>query len=56
MAAKKKPTQSSAKRSAAESTDPTVHRLLAERQTATLNGDHAAAKAVDKQLSELGYE
>jgi hypothetical protein len=39
---------------AAESSDPQVQKLLADRQTAVANGDDDAVKAVDKQLSDLG--
>lgn len=41
---------------ASESGDPAVHQILAERQTATLNGDEAAVKDCDRRLAELGYE
>lgn len=41
---------------ASESGDAEVHRLLAERQTATMNGDEDAVKALDKQLADLGVE
>jgi hypothetical protein len=40
--------------SAASSTDPAVQYLIAERQTAVLNGDKDAAKAIDERLAELG--
>ena len=40
---------------AAASSDPAVHQLLAERQTAALNGDVTAADAATAQLAELGY-
>lgn len=40
---------------AAESSDPEVHRLLAEKQTAQLNGDEDQIKDIDRQLGELGY-
>ena len=54
MAVKKKPkaTAKSPKR-AAESGDPAVHQLLAERETARLNGDKEGMKAVDKSLAEF---
>ena len=42
-------------KSAAAAEDPAVHQLLAERQTATANGDKDALAAVDKALAELGY-
>jgi hypothetical protein len=38
------------------STDPAVHQLLAERQTAALNGDKAGMTAVDHRLRALGYD
>ncbi len=38
---------------AAESSDPEVHRLLAERQTAAMNDDDEAVAAIDKQLDKL---
>jgi hypothetical protein len=39
----------------AASTDAAVQSLLAERHTAVMNGDDAAAKAITAQLAELGY-
>ncbi len=54
--------------SPAESSDPTVHQLLGERQTLQMNIAHAQADlatikdaeirlaAVDKALADLGYE
>jgi len=41
---------------AAESGDPAVHKLLADIQTAQLNGDSDGEKNLRKQLAELGYE
>jgi hypothetical protein len=41
---------------AAESSDPAVQQLLAERDIATQNGDEEAVKDIDKRLAELGYE
>jgi hypothetical protein len=41
---------------ASESGDPAVHKLLADRQTAVLNGNSDAVKAVDDQLADLGFE
>jgi hypothetical protein len=41
---------------AAESSDPAIHQLLAQRQTATANGDTATAAEVVRRLAELGYE
>ncbi len=43
-------------RPAGESSDPTVHQLLAERQTAVINGDADAAATVDGKLAKLGYK
>jgi hypothetical protein len=42
--------------SAAASSNPEVHQLLAERAIAVSNGDDDAVKAVDGQLAELGVE
>ena len=39
----------------AASTDPAVHQLLAERNTAALNGDTDAADAATRRLAMLGY-
>jgi Methyltransferase domain len=36
------------------SPDPHVHQVLAERQTAVLNGDAAAIAAADRKLADLG--
>ena len=41
---------------ASESGDPSVHQLMAELQTARLNGDADAASSLAAQLAELGYE
>jgi hypothetical protein len=41
---------------AAASTNPVVQNLLAHRAIAVSNGDDDAAKAVDRQLAELGVE
>lgn len=38
-----------------ESTDPEVHKLLADRQNATLNGDTDMIRGIDARLAELGY-
>jgi hypothetical protein len=40
---------------ASESADAAVHQLLAERQTASMNGDEAGMRAVDEALAKLGY-
>jgi len=42
--------------SAAASTNPVVHQLLAHREIAVLNGDQAAVEAVNGKLAELGVE
>jgi hypothetical protein len=42
--------------SAAESSNPVVHQLLAQRDIAVLNGDGDAVKAADKALADLGVE
>lgn len=39
----------------AASGDPAVHQLLAERQTAQMNGDAAKMREVDDRLAELGF-
>jgi hypothetical protein len=38
-----------------ESSDPAVHQLLAERQTAIANDDKDAIREMDRRLAELGY-
>lgn len=40
---------------ASESGDPAVQQLLAQRQTAELNGDREQLDDVDKQLVKLGF-
>jgi hypothetical protein len=40
---------------AGESSDPTVHALLAELQSARLNENDANARKVLDQLADLGY-
>jgi hypothetical protein len=40
---------------AAESTDPAVHQLLAERASAELNEDSDAGDDVTRRLAQLGY-
>lgn len=40
---------------AGASHDPSVHQLLAERQTAVLNDDAERIALVDAQLADLGY-
>ena len=39
---------------AGESSDPAVHQLLADRQTAESNDDKKAIEAVDHKLADLG--
>ncbi|HZN76021.1 MAG TPA: hypothetical protein VFC00_30690 [Micromonosporaceae bacterium] len=41
---------------AAEATDPAVHHLLAEIQTARMNENADRLAALTKQLNDLGYE
>lgn len=41
---------------AGASGDPAVHQLLAERQTAVLNGDDDRAHALDAELAALGFK
>lgn len=41
---------------ASESSDPAVHQLLAERQTALSNDDADAVRGINARLAELGYE
>lgn len=41
---------------ASEATDPAVHQLMAELQTAQMNGDATAVASLTKQLADLGYE
>lgn len=40
---------------ASTTSDPAVHSLLANRQTAVRNGNAAAVAAADKALAGLGY-
>lgn len=41
---------------ASESSDPAVHQLLAEMQTALANGNDAEVEATARKLAKLGYE
>ena len=41
---------------ASEATDPAVHQIIAEMQTAQMNGDADVVSALVKQLADLGYE
>ena len=41
---------------ASESSDPAVHQLLAELQTARSNDNADEAKRLTEQLADLGYE
>lgn len=60
MADEKKTTTEKAKpvplARAAEATDPAVHHLLAEIQTARMNEDTGKVAALTAQLADLGYE
>jgi hypothetical protein len=40
---------------AAESGDPAVHQIMAELQTAQMNGDETKVAELSKQLAALGY-
>ncbi len=40
---------------AAASGDPTVHQLLAERQTAVMNQELLTIDQIDKQLAGMGF-
>jgi hypothetical protein len=51
---KPKPAAKAPPGSAGESSDPAVHQLLADRQTAESNGDEKAVEDIDKALGELG--
>lgn len=56
---KKAPAKAEPKRQlqpAAESSDPAVHQILAEIQTASLNEDADAEAEARKRLADLGYE
>lgn len=56
-AAEAKPAAKSAGRTpAGEATDPQVHQLLAEMETARLNGDTKAREDAIKKLNDLGYD
>lgn len=41
---------------ASESSDPAVHKLLADIQTAQMNGNDEQAEAARKALAGLGFE
>lgn len=41
---------------ASESSDPAVHQVLAQLQTARANGDDDETERLTKHLAELGYE
>lgn len=41
---------------ASESSDPAVHQLLAQRQTAHMNEDTDGLKRISAELAALGYE
>lgn len=56
QADQKAPTTSQAGlRPAGEASDPQVHQLLAEMETARINGDKDARDAAVKKLTDLGY-
>lgn len=40
---------------ASESTDPAVHQVMAEIQSAQMNGDAARVAELTKQLADLGF-
>ena len=40
---------------ASESTDPAVHQVMAEIQSAQMNGDTDRVAALNKQLADLGF-
>lgn len=52
----KAPTAKRSLLSAAASSDPAVHQVLAELQTARANGDDAEAERLTSRLGDLGYE
>ena len=54
--AEQKPAVGSKLAPAAESSDPAVHQLLAEIETAKSNDDKDAEKAAREDLRALGYE
>lgn len=41
---------------AAEATDPAVHHVMAELQTAQMNDNAEQVAALTKKLNDLGYE
>lgn len=41
---------------ASESSDPAVHQLLAQKQTAQMNEDTDELKRISAELADLGYE
>lgn len=45
-----------ATRKAAESGDPGIHQMIANRHAHFLMGDKAQVEALDQQLRDLGYE
>lgn len=55
-AAKAEPEKPEELARASESTDPAVHQLLAEIQTAVSNEDSEAEADARKRLADLGYE
>jgi hypothetical protein len=53
---KSEPKSDSKLADAASASDPAVHQLLADRQTAEMNGDKDAAEAATAELKKLGYK
>ena len=51
---KPKPAAKAPPGSAGESSDPAVHQLLADRQTAESNDDKKAIEDIDHKLADLG--
>lgn len=49
------PASSGSLQPAGEASDPEVHRLLAELETARLNNDEDGMKEVGRKLADLGY-
>lgn len=56
MADAKKPEPKPKLAAASESSDPAVHQLLAQRQTAHMNEDTDELRRVNRELADLGYE
>jgi len=61
MPKKRAPKKSAAARSPAlksvgSATDPAVHQLIAQRQTAVMNQEFLPIDEIDRQLAKLGYQ